>query len=349
MSTIHDEPLIPGIGEGPDGAVPEVLTPEQERARRRKKILLILLACLAALFTAIAGWYLLTRKPLTELPILSVESLPEYRGAINTPAEPMGVAVSADGSRIYVTNADGRTQAQVLDASGTVLATLTPPKSSGAAHMPAYPFVTPGGEVYVTDRITSETYVYDQDGTYLRTFVPKGKLAKSWAPLAIAVDDAGNVYANDSAGKQTVRKFAPDGTELARFGKAGDTSFVNSLLVGEDGTLFVADSNNGRVVAYAPDGTRLWQINSGAGTGELGMPRGLALTGDTLYVVDTVNQDVAAYNVADPAAGPKFLGVVGSEGTSDGSFEFPNGAAADARDRIYVADRLNSRIQIWSR
>ena len=55
---------------------------------------MIVLGCLAALFMVIAGWYLLTRKPLTELPILAVDTVPEYKGAVNTDFEPMGVAVS---------------------------------------------------------------------------------------------------------------------------------------------------------------------------------------------------------------------------------------------------------------
>ena len=237
MSTIHEEPLVPGFGEEADpDMLAAGLTPEEERARRRKKILLIVLGCLAALFMVIAGWYLLTRKPLTELPILAVDTVPEYKGVVNTDFEPMGVAVSGDGDRIYVTAADGRTSAHILDSSGAIVGTLTPPKESGAAHMPTYPVLSPGGEVYVTDRITSEVYVYDENGEYLRTFAPKGKLAKSWAPLALAVDSAGNVYANDAAGQQTIRKFAADGTELAQFGQPGETSFVNGLVVDDKGT-----------------------------------------------------------------------------------------------------------------
>ena len=146
MSTIHEEPLVPGFGEDADpDTLAAGLTPEEERARRRKKILLIVLGCLAALFMVIAGWYLLTRKPLTELPILAVDTVPEYKGVVNTDFEPMGVAVSGDGDRIYVTAADGRTSAHILDSSGAIVATLTPPKESGAAHMPTYPVLSTRG------------------------------------------------------------------------------------------------------------------------------------------------------------------------------------------------------------
>ena len=320
----------------------------EERARRRKRRLLLLLCVLAALFLILAGWYLLTRKPL---PGLVTEDVPTFRGTINTPAEPMGVAVSGDGELLYVTYADGRTPAQVLDRSGEVVSTLTPPPDAGAAHMPAYPAVHPvTGEVYVTDRITSQIYVYDRAGDYVSTFTPSGDVARLWAPLAITIDDAGQVYVSDVSGSQVIRQFAPDGTQLRTFGAPGGTSFVNGLAVDDDGTLIAADSNNGRVVLFDPRGQQLSQINGGAGTGELGMPRGLAVADDErLYVVDTVNHLVSAYTISDPAQGARFVGTMGQEGIGDGAFEFPNGAATDDRDRIYVADRLNRRIQMWSR
>lgn len=357
MPTSHDDPSVPEGGPGGPGTQTLLIDPvvddevlAEEQARRRKRRLLLLLSVLAALFLVIAGWYLLTRKPLP-LPGLVPEDVPTFRGVINTPAEPIGVAVSGDGERIYVTYADGRTPAQALDRSGALVATLTPPTSGGAAHMPAYVAVHPvSGEVYVTDRITSQIYIYARDGDYVSTFTPAGDVAESWAPLAITIDDAGQVYVSDVAGNQVIRQFAPDGTQLRTFGAPGGTSFVNGMGVHEDGTLIAADSNNGRVVFFDPQGQQLAQINGGAGTGELGMPRGLALAGDErVYVVDTVNHLVSAYTISDLDQGARFVGTMGQEGIGDGAFEFPNGAAADDRDRIYVADRLNRRIQMWSR
>jgi sugar lactone lactonase YvrE len=32
----------------------------------------------------------------------------------------------------------------------------------------------------------------------------------------------------------------------------------------------------------------------------------------------------------------------------DGQFEFPNGVAVDTRGRVYVADTVNDRVQVWS-
>jgi DNA-binding beta-propeller fold protein YncE len=43
----------------------------------------------------------------------------------------------------------------------------------------------------------------------------------------------------------------------------------------------------------------------------------------------------------------KNLSYMGSFGTGDGQFAFPNGIAVDGKDRIYVTDRGNNRIQVW--
>jgi sugar lactone lactonase YvrE len=112
----------------------------------------------------------------------------------------------------------------------------------------------------------------------------------------------------------------------------------------------VSDSNNGRVAIFAPDGSVLAQINRGAAEGELSMPRGMAIDDEArLYVVDAINQQVQIYDLRGlSSAGPKYLATIGAEGIGDGQFEFPNGIAADSRGRVYITDRVNNRVQIWS-
>jgi DNA-binding beta-propeller fold protein YncE len=49
------------------------------------------------------------------------------------------------------------------------------------------------------------------------------------------------------------------------------------------------------------------------------------------------------------ADGKDFLGSFGRAGTGPGEFNRPEGLCADARDRIYVADSCNHRIQVFDR
>jgi DNA-binding beta-propeller fold protein YncE len=318
----------------------------------RPKVVLLWVLCIAlVLLCLVAGWYLLTRKPLSELPGINSADLPAYQGSALGVQQPLGVALSPDQEQFYVTESEGARQVKVFDRDGNAMGSLTPPASEGKAHIPTYVAVDPAtGEVYVSDRLTRAIYIYDSQGEYLRKFNPGVKLTKKWEPLALVFTPAGNLLVSDVVEPQTVREFQTDGQLVREIGQPGETSYANGLAVDAAGNVVVSDSNHGRVVIYRPDNTIVAQINRGAGTGELSMPRGVVIDDrQRLYVVDVINQDVSVYDMTDLGTGaPKYLGVLGMEGIGDGEFEFPNGVAADTRGRIYVTDRVNNRVQIWS-
>ena len=41
-------------------------------------------------------------------------------------------------------------------------------------------------------------------------------------------------------------------------------------------------------------------------------------------------------------------GDFGDFGAGDGQFSYPNDIAIDASGRLYIADRENNRVQVWS-
>ncbi len=68
-----------------------------------------------------------------------------------------------------------------------------------------------------------------------------------------------------------------------------------------------------------------------------------------VYVADATGQGVFVYSLLKP--GEKrlgFLGFFGGEGVADGRFEYPNDIAVDGRGRLYIADSVNDRVQLWS-
>jgi sugar lactone lactonase YvrE len=83
--------------------------------------------------------------------------------------------------------------------------------------------------------------------------------------------------------------------------------------------------------------------------GDIGMPRGVAFDDSgKLLVVDTVNHVVNMYRPADEPGKATFVGSFGTEGIGDGQFEYPNGVTTDTRAKVYIADRVNNRVQVWS-
>jgi DNA-binding beta-propeller fold protein YncE len=321
--------------------------------RRRKLILLFLLVALSVVFLVIAVWYLLFRQPITNLVIPNVNASvpPTFSAAFYDVSQPIAVAVAPDGSRIYVTQGADTQATLVLNSQGTKLGTLTPPATVNAAPQQRFVAVDPSsGDVWATDRLAGQVYVYAADGTYRRRFDP-GLTYAAWQPMAIAFDKTGNVYIADVGGAfQAVHEFGRDGKLVRDFGIQGQLSFPNGIGLDSAGRVYVADSNNGRLLVFDAQGQQLGLVPRGTAAGALGLPRGVAIDShDKVYVVDSVGQGVQIYGaLKDGEEEPTFLNHFGDEGTVDGAFEFPNGIAVDARGRVYVADWNNNRVQVWS-
>lgn len=351
--------LAPGV-DMPDGT-PDVAEPGvgpggpaeggyDERGRRRRWIVLLLLLGLLVVLIILALWYFLFRQPLP-LPIPTIIDLPGYTTSFYGAANPIGVAVSPDGSRMYVAQTGGDRNVLIFDAGGNAVGLAAPPVSTGSDHVPVWIALDPlTSELYVSDRPTGTVYVYDNAGTFLREFVLAEPIS-GWQPMGLAFDTAGDLYVADLANASPrIERFDRSGNLVKTFGEGDRLSFPNGVAVDRSGNVFVADSNNGRLRAYRSDGTFLAQVGRGTGTGELALPRGVAIDGrDRIYVGDATGQGVSVFHLNDGTAPEiEYLGFFGGPGIEDGRFSFPNGVAADGRGRLYISDTNNDRVQLWS-
>jgi DNA-binding beta-propeller fold protein YncE len=321
-----------------------------EKRRRKLLILLLLLAGLVMLL-GLAIWYLLFRQPIPLPVIPGAPIMPGYVTSVYGASRPMGVAVNTAGDRIYVGATAGDQTALIFDALGSELAMLLPPTSTGSSHVPVYLAINPlTGDIYVSDRPTASIYVYDAKGTYLRAFTPPSDIV-GWQPLGVSFDAAGNLYVTDVGPvPNVVREFDPSGKQLRVLGEADGLSFPNGVAIDNAGFVYVTDSNNGRLLVYAQDGSVVAKVSRGVGEGNLGLPRGLAIDSQgRLYVVDASAHAVMVYGQfkgGEPRL--DYLGSFGTQGVADGQFQYPNSIAVDARGRLYVADSANDRVQLWS-
>lgn len=323
---------------------------EEERRRRRKALLLLFLLGLLAFLVTIAIWYLIFRQPITPLPPIPEARLPGYSTSIYEMTNPMGIAVSPDGDRIYVAETEGERMVRVFDGGGTLIATAQPPATTGTEHVPVWVAIDPlTAEVYVTDRPTGQIYIYDRDGAYQRTLT-LAKPIPGWQPVGVAFDAAGQLYVGDLSGAfAKILVIDRQANVVRTIGETSQLAFPNGIAVDKAGNVYVADSNNGRLMVFAPDGTVAAQVGRGTGEGNLGLPRGVAVDADRVYVGDATGQGVFVYRTpTTDSQRLDFIGFFGGEGVEDGKFEFPNGVATDTRGRVYIADTVNDRVQVWS-
>ncbi len=334
------------------GRVARISKHLKTRRRLTAALLLVLITVISIIVASAFGWYVQTGKSLAELPGLTKERMPHYVFSIYGATRPSSVAVSPTRDRVYVVESAGGRRVIVYDPTGKQIGLLTPPQSTGVTRGPVYVAVDPAtSEVYVSDRPNQSVYVYSAKGVFKEIFEPKGLSSGNWQPLGMTFDNDGNFYATDVSTKpHKVLVFNTSSRLVRTIGTSDGLQFPNGATLDKGDHVYISDSNNGRVLIFDLAGKNIASINRGVGEGDLGMPRGVVIDdSDRLYVVDTANHMVKIYRLGvDGSPIPKYIGSFGDEGQVDATFEYPNGVTIDSRSRIYVTDRENNRVQVWS-
>lgn len=320
------------------------------RGRRVRWMVLGGLVVSLVIVASTATWYTVTRKPLPIPTIVdSTAVLPHYMYSIYGVDKPIGVAVTDDGGRIYVTEAAGEKALRVLDGSGNTISQSGPDGTTSASRVPVYDARDPlTGEVYVSDRLRGSIDIFDADGVYQRTLTAPPEVTV-WEPLGLAFDTEGTLYISDVSGDaHRVLVIDRAGALVRTISNDGDPmQYPNGIAPTAD-AVYVTDSNNGQLVR-SDDVRTAVVVGRGVADGDLGLPRGIA-TDDQgrMYVVDVSAHAISVYDLPkDGAYRPTFVGTFGEQGRLDGQFMFPNAVAADARGHLFISDQENNRIQVW--
>jgi DNA-binding beta-propeller fold protein YncE len=153
-------------------------------------------------------------------------------------------------------------------------------------------------------------------------------------------------------------EYSGDGMPAAEASLAGPSG----LAIGADGTLYIADTFNGRIravdlksgmirTAVGNGGTYRYQGPGEAPSDSLSRPSGIALDPDgNLVITDSDNHLVRRWNRTtgriDRIAGIGEAGGAGDGGPAlEAALAYPFGVAVDGNGRVLVADTFNHRIR----
>jgi sugar lactone lactonase YvrE len=257
---------------------------------------------------------------------------------------PIGIAVDARGSRVYVSEVP-RGRIISLASQGQTDGSWN---SAGSQKLSA-PWnlaLGPRGDVYVADSGNNRIDVFSGAGTFLHSIGrPGAGVAQLHGPTGVAVDGAGDVYVVDE-GNLRVVKLSPTGKELAtrRFpgqGAGFQSASIGEVAVSRTGTVYLPDEAYRTMYELSSDLKLLTHIGSpGSAPGEFDAPSGAAVgaNGD-IYVADSGNNRIEAFS-----ADGTFLAQLTGSGAKGGRFSDPNGVAVDGQGNLYVADTGNNRV-----
>jgi sugar lactone lactonase YvrE len=197
--------------------------------------------------------------------------------------------------------------------------------------------------------------------------LPDGRQWGATAGVAIAPD--GKVWGIDRCGTQhscygskldPIIEFDQAGKPLRKFG-ADLFEDPHGLFIDRDGNVWVTDEKVSddkkvgvQVIKFTPDGKVLMRLGKagvmGQGSDTFGAPSSVAIAanGDILIADGHDNCTCPNARIMKFTKDGKFLKQWGKKGSAPGEFDGLHGLALDSRGRVFVADRGNNRVQVFT-
>ena len=178
------------------------------------------------------------------------------------------------------------------------------PAGSGGLNYPYSLIFGPDGNLYVSNRLTSQISRYDgQTGTFIDAFVPAGS-GGLVDPTGLVFGPDGNLYVSSASqifagSEQVLRYDGKTGAFIDAFVPAGSGGLVDpvSLVFGPDSNLYVSSFATRQVLRYNGKTGAFIDAFVPAGSGGLVRPTGLVFGPDSnLYVSGRDNNAVLRYN-----------------------------------------------------
>ena len=261
--------------------------------------------------------------------------------------QPMGIAISDDAQRVYVTD---------YQLGAVFVFDLKEKKVRYIGIDQRYHLVNPFGivldkdeNVYVTDSSLKLVRVFDKHGKFIKDIGVNMFLR----PTGLAIDQKKDLlYVADTAFNKAkghdVKVFTFLGKYVKTIGKRGtgdgEFNFPTYLAVNANGDLYVSDTMNFRIQWFSTKGKFLGKFGvEGDAPGTFDRIKGIAFDNrGNIYVADS---DFHAIQMFTKDWQP--LMYFGGPGIAPGQLIIPTAIAIDKNNRIYVADSYSYRVNVY--
>jgi DNA-binding beta-propeller fold protein YncE len=290
---------------------------------------------------AVRSWGGLTQHPET-LPLIAGLALDD-RGNI--------LALSPAETAILKLGSGGRVLARWNGASRSAPTRFEEP--TGIA-------VDSQGSIYVSDPANGKVVRLSSEGAPVSTFAGPTAASRRFSPWFLAVGPNGEIYAA-APFDDRIDEFGPGGSFLRSVAEAGTEPMQLSnpfgVVVARDGSLYITDHGNSRIVELSPAGKELavYSLPQG-GSGEVAyFANGITMDREgNLYVTVQRSTNAAFFRGRYPdqvlklSSDLKLLSSWGKTGSGPGELSMPGGIAVDGQGHVLVADSGNNRVVAFS-
>ncbi len=269
---------------------------------------------------------------------------------------PRNVTVGMDG-RIYVADS-GNHRIQVFDGKGEFLHAFGEEGSDIGQFNEPWSAAVDEKFVYVADTWNHRIQKFTLDGEFVAILgvagaaepdSTDGSLGLFFGPRDIELLPNNQLLVTDT-GNHRLQIISRDGEPITQLGSLGVQLGQFNEPVGlasspVDGSLFVADTWNGRIQQFTPDLFALneWKVDAWDSQTIDNKPYTAVDSAGNVYVTDP-----EGYRILIFSADGEYIGRFGHFDTGTGGFGLPNGIAIDADDNVYVADALNNRVLMFA-
>ena len=207
----------------------------------------------------------------------------------------------------------------------------------------------------------SQPNPYRRDAAFFK--LPAGRTMGSTS--GVAVDSKGNIWVADRCGANScadsdldpIMMFDKHGNFVRAFGR-GKFLFPHGFYIDAQDNVWLTDARTaggkgGQVWKFAPDGRMLLTLGKAGvaaeATDSFLEPCAVVVSKDgTIFVADGHSPGKPARIMLFAADG-KFIKQWGRLGAGAGDIEVPHAIALDSKERLFVGDRWNNRVQIFDR
>jgi hypothetical protein len=207
---------------------------------------------------------------------------------------------------------------------------------------PSRVYVTSKGEIYVLDGKQRRIVRLGPEGEF------KGLLAMNGVPQpgtvipkSFAVDSADYVYVLDAFSARVLLL-----TAQGQFQRAlplpADAGFGSELAVDAAGTVFLMDSIKRRMFSAGKDAAAFAPLGGDLSAVVASMPTYLTASKGMIFVAEGSRSSIVAFG-----RDGSFLSRQLSFGMEEGALNYPSQICINDKDEVFIADRDNSRVQVF--